>query len=68
MGYDDKHDRLWIITEYMENHSLFDHLKDFQYVPVRALKMCIEIMSAVSYLHSEEYENGVTVKPMIVHR
>ena len=58
--------QLWLITEYMENGSLFDYLSGHWLDPKLALKMAYSVATGLAHLHLEIL--GTQGKPAIAHR
>lgn len=58
--------QLWLVTQYMENGSLYDFLTNNTVTPAQGLGMCLSIATGLSHLHLEIV--GTQGKPAIAHR
>lgn len=55
----------WIVTEYHQNGSLENYLREYVISPELLLKMLYSIVKGLVYLHSGDATNG---RPMVAHR
>jgi serine/threonine protein kinase len=58
--------QLWLVTEYMDNGSLFDYLSSNTVNVASMLRMCIGVTTGLAHLHMEIV--GTHGKPAISHR
>ena len=58
--------QLWLVTEYMENGSLFDFLNSMLVTHDLLLRMATSIATGLAHLHMEIV--GTQGKPAIAHR